>query len=318
MCIEPGAERTVNGMPVYKPCWKYKYIKKCNAPSKNDCHTIPSERCNFRGDECLATMQIGNKSLCLNVQKFYLCTRVEHYEVNRSELIMDPDNKEAAKDLICKAFCIDGNCPEVYKANQEANNELAGSIAQLQMLKEVKDGMVDPNTLNFDIFKANVRRCNRTIIDFTNCCTDAGWGQNLGLAQCFEDETQIAKEWRLGRCEYVGEHCSGGEIFGICIVKKKTYCCFPNVLAKVIHKGARNQLGRSLGSSEYPQCNGFNLTEIEKIDFSQIDFKEFFEAEVVPKMNEYSSKDNESLMQRSFPSIDRSSGKDQHLLMRKE
>jgi len=107
-------------------------------------------------------------------------------------------------------------------------------------------------------------------------------------------------ERRKSKCEYLGEYCAK-KILGKCIRKTKSYCCFPTVLAKIIRCSARDQLGKSLGSAEHPQCGGLTLDDIEKIDFAKVNFQEFFDLEVQPMMKGYNNQDNENLIKRSFP-----------------
>jgi len=301
-CLDDKKNRMVDNLPVARDCWKYEYIKNCNKiPSKGDCSNIPLDDFNLKQEECLVTTKIGERSFCLNMRKTFSRTTQTTEVFDRSEIIMDPDNKEVVKDLLCDAFCLDGNCPEAHKANQGSNNEIASSIAQLEMLSNIKKGLIDANTLKFDIFSATLRRCHNKTGIHSNCCNDSGWLKSAGVVKCRPEDKVLASEGRKGRCEYVGEYCAK-KVLKKCIRKTKSYCCFPTVLAKTIHRGARNQLGKSLGSAQNPRCEGLTLEEIEKIDFSQVDFQEFFDREVQPMMKGYSSDDNEALIKRSFPS----------------
>ncbi len=301
-CLDDKKNRMVDNLPVARDCWKYEYIKNCNkVPSKNDCSKIPLEDFNLKEEKCLTTTKIGERSFCLNMKKTFSRTTQTTEEFDRSEIIMDPDNKEVIKDLLCEAFCLDGNCKEAHKANQGSNNEIANAVAQLEMLSNVKKGLIDENTLKFDIFSATLRRCHNKTGVYSNCCDDSGWLKSVGVVKCKPEDKVLATEGRKGRCEYVGEYCAK-KILKKCIRKTKSYCCFPTVLAKVIHRGARNQLGKNLGSPQHPKCGGLTLDDIEKIDFSQVDFQEFFDREVQPMMKGYTSDDNEALIKRSFPS----------------
>jgi conjugal transfer mating pair stabilization protein TraN len=71
---------------------------------------------------------------------------------------------------------------------------------------------------------------------------------------------------------------------GKCIIKKETYCCYDSVLSKTLQVESRKQLHKSFGDANNPSCGGFTLDEIERIDFNKIDFSEFFDKEVAPKM----------------------------------
>ena len=299
---EPGTKkRIIDKMVVEKGCWKYGYVKTCNKiSSKNDCKKIDLEKFNLTKDECLTNTKLGERSFCLNLKKTFTHIYKVSETVYNSELVIDPDNKEVVKDLLCGALCLDGNCSSVFKDVQGVNNEMGKSIAQLEMLSQIKKGMIDHNTLKFDIFSATPRRCHNKTRVHSNCCNESGWFKSAGLVKCSPEVKVLASESRKGRCEYIGKYCAK-KVLGVCIRETKSYCCFPTILAKTIHRGARDQLGKTLGSAKYPRCGGLTLEEIEKIDFSLIDFKEFFNSEVKPMMKNYSTKDNENLIKRSFP-----------------
>jgi len=61
------------------------------------------------------------------------------------------------------------------------------------------------------------------------------------------------------------------------VTKKSSYCCFGSKLLKVFHEQGRPQIGLGWGEAEFPLCRGFELEEIQKIDFSKLDLREVFE-----------------------------------------
>ena len=303
-CLDSKRVRVVGEFEVEKDCWHYEYIKKCNKiPSKQDCHNISLEKFNLKKEECLITTKIGEREFCLNMKKTFSYVYEVQDIIDKSTIIMDPDNKEAVKDLLCDAFCLDGNCSEVFKETQESNDEIASAMAQLEMLTNIKQGVVGANGLNINIFGGDVRRCHNKTSFHSNCCINSGMLKSVGLVKCSEEQRSLAQEARKGRCEYVDEYCSSKDpIFKeICLIKTKSYCCFPTILAKTIRLGARDQLGKGLGTAKDPQCGGLTLHDIESLDFSRIDFQEFFDSEVKPNIKSYSSDDNEALIKRSFP-----------------
>lgn len=302
-CLDAERIKIVEGVAVERDCWKYEYVKKChNVPSKDNCAFVQQDDFKYIGDTCLAKTKIGNKYFCINVRKTFAKTTYHTDKIDLSKIVMDPDDQSATKELMCKAFCLDGNCDAVHKAGYQNNNEIAEAIAQLELLSGVKKGM-DANNLTFNIFAGSARHCHKKVANSSNCCDESGWLKSLGLQSCPMQVKELASEVRKKRCEYVGEYCSSKEkITGICLRKTKTYCCYPTVLAKTIRLGARSQLGKILGSADNPQCGGLDISDIEALDFSAIDFQEFFEQEVQPMMKGYNLQDNENLIKRSFPS----------------
>lgn len=156
---------------------------------------------------------------------------------------------------------------------------------------------VTPNNIvylsnfRFDILSGSVKKCHDKTTIHSNCCSDSGWFKAAGLVKCSAAQISLVIERSKGNCGYIGEYCTK-KILGHCITKTKSYCCFPTVLSKIIHCGARDQLGKSLGSAEHPQCRGLTLDDIEKIDFSLINFDEFFNLEAHKTIEAYNDQIN--------------------------
>lgn len=124
------------------------------------------------------------------------------------------------------------------------------------------------------IFTGEDLRCKKKALGFSNCCSRKGWG--LGWAdQCdaMEEELRAARE--AGQCVYVGSYCSEDSIFG-CLAKKETHCCFRSKLARIIHEQGRPQLDLGWGDAENPDCDGLSAAQLASLDFSRIDFSEYF------------------------------------------
>lgn len=302
-CIDNQKRKEVNNLSISRDCWKYAYTKKCNKiPSKNDCNVISPESYNLKYEDCLVTTNISGREFCLNIKKTFSHTYKQTEEIDKTEIIMDPDNNGAVKELLCESLCLDGNCSSVFKSSQETNNEISSAIAQLEMLSEIKKGLKDANELRFDIFGAEAKRCHNKTKFHSNCCINSGMMKSAGLVKCSTEQISLASEVRKGKCVPVGDYCAK-KVAGICLRKTYTYCCFPTVLAKTIRLAGRDQLGKNLGTPKNPQCGGLTINDIEALDFNKIDFTEFFEREVQPRIKNYNLDDNEALMKRSFVDI---------------
>jgi conjugal transfer mating pair stabilization protein TraN len=88
-----------------------------------------------------------------------------------------------------------------------------------------------------------------------------------------EEQLRAARE--AGQCVYVGSYCSEDSIFG-CLAKKETHCCFRSKLARIIHEQGRPQLDLGWGDPENPECGGLSAAQLASLDFSVIDFSEYF------------------------------------------
>ena len=53
-----------------------------------------------------------------------------------------------------------------------------------------------------------------------------------------------------------------------------SYCCFKNKLTRIIQEQGRAQLGKSFGTAKNPDCSGLTVEEIQKIDFTKIEWGE--------------------------------------------
>lgn len=303
-CLDNEKVKIVEGVAVERDCWKYEYIKKCNnVPSKDNCAFVQQDDFRFIGDTCIAKTKIGNKIFCLNVRKIFAKTIYQKNQIDHSKIIMDPDDQGAVKHLMCKAFCLDGNCDAVHKAKHQNNDEIAEAIAQLEMLSGIKKGMVDANNMKFDIFGGSPLHCHDKTAAHSNCCKESGLLKSMGLVRCSEQAKKLASEVRKKRCKFLGKYCAKRDkITKICWRETYTYCCYPTILAKTIRLAAESQLSKGLGSAKHPQCGGLDIKDIEALDFGLIDFQEFFNFEVQPMMRGYDSQDNENLVKRTFPS----------------
>lgn len=97
-----------------------------------------------------------------------------------------------------------------------------------------------------------------------------------GWLQCEKEEAVLGIKRGNNLCFQTDEKCTKETFFGSCLEKTRYYCCFKSTLARIINTEGRKQLGKGVG------CGGFTLDELEKIDFSVIDFTEFVD-EIVPK-----------------------------------
>jgi conjugal transfer mating pair stabilization protein TraN len=128
---------------------------------------------------------------------------------------------------------------------------------------------------NFNLFQGSTAHCNKKPVGYMNCCRikKDGWGDDLG-ANCSKDEKTLMEQRIKRLCVYVGKTTTGTSPVH---VNKHHYCCFGQMLDKVIQVQGRKQLGKNFGTGERPDCRGLTLDEIQRINFNHIDFTEFIE-----------------------------------------
>lgn len=276
ICTEPGETRVISEMEVYRDCWNYQNTYECAAPFTSEesyCQTLRDQGCAQIGSTCTGTMPNG---LCESYEQTYQC---ETSPGTSSEII----------DCGGQTLCMDSGCFDTSYAPSE---DFGKAAANLGALSEAGN---DFNVNTNEIFKGEDLRCSKAILGFSNCCKLDGWGQDLGLDQCSTNEQRLGLARQGGLCHYVGSYCSSRNLFG-CTTRKETYCCFKSKLARIIHEQGRLQLGIGWGSAENPNCDGITIEQLQSLDFSLIDFSEFY-ADAMSQTDSPNAGDMQSVIQ---------------------
>lgn len=100
--------------------------------------------------------------------------------------------------------------------------------------------------------------------------------------KCEEEEYELDAKRDAKNCHYVGSYCSSKKL-GICIVKKKAYCCFQSALSRIVNEQIRKTQPEVLayggdggwGSAKHPICDGVPVSKIDSIDWDLIDLSEW-------------------------------------------
>ena len=113
--------------------------------------------------------------------------------------------------------------------------------------------------------------------------------QYSGILSCEDEEKVTAMKRDARLCVEFGDYCSQCiTVFGRCVAcleRKKSFCCFNSHLARIINEQGRSQIGKTWGSNtaQNPDCSGFSVAQLQSLDFSRIDFSEFY-AEIAPTL----------------------------------
>jgi conjugal transfer mating pair stabilization protein TraN len=263
VCVSSGA-RTVDGFEVSRPCWEWSYVKICNYPSKNNCGLY--EHCYAVANrECLLQDSLGN---CVNLKREFSCKSWINTQKDNTEARVDLVEKDGKEGIICKGVpCIDGNCVD---KSYLTNGEMMDSVSKLYATSNMKPD----KDHNFNLFAGFGNHCSKKPTGYSNCCpnTSKGWGKQLG-AKCTKDEISLINLREKKLCVSVGKTTT--KKIGIPTVMKHHYCCFGNILERVIQVEGRKQLGITFGSGGSPNCRGLTIEEIQRLDFSKMDFTDF-------------------------------------------
>jgi len=275
-CPKGPETRTVTGMiggkevsrKVTKDCWRYEYVYECSHPSINNCEPLRHSGCEQMQSEC--AHKIGTE--CVEWKQSYRCPKevIETTETLSDEGYSLPDNPKHA----------------VSTPNKDMNE----AIAKLSIFDQIQKEMrASPTVTSISVFKGKRQQCTIAFAGFKNCCLkDAGWGVSLNLAKCDAEDRQLAQQQKKKLCVEVGTYCSK-KILGVCMRKKRSYCCFPNKLARIVHEQGRAQLGMNWGEAKNPMCRGFTTEELSRINFDKLNMTEIF-AEIIARTKQVTAK----------------------------
>lgn len=255
-CVYSGIKK-VNGFDIYKDCWEWQEVyveEKIRFEEEPYCQTLRNAGCGFVSSSCKSTSAKGH---CLTEEIKYSCPR-----------------EEAARHVsLCgnTLLCSGGDCADEYQAQHDASDDFKKAATSLAVAKEIAEQMdVD----NLSIFKGDDMKCKKVkTLGFSNCCRDDGWGVDIGLAECSEEEETLGLAKEADRTHYIGSYESGGFLDKR---EYQVYCTYPSKLARILVQQGKPQLGESFGSPKAPNCTGFTATELEILDFNTMDLSEFY------------------------------------------
>jgi conjugal transfer mating pair stabilization protein TraN len=120
------------------------------------------------------------------------------------------------------------------------------------------------------LFTGEAKQCRKITGEF-NCCAEKGLIKKL--VGCNKQEEDLYTKQKAKICAYIGSWRGKGLER---IKQQRSYCCFNSPLARIIQEQGRAQLNIGWGHTKNPDCRALTLSEIQKIDFSRIDFSELY------------------------------------------
>ena len=250
--------RVVDGVTVTRPCWEWQRSYTCIVrEAATDCSDIESQgTCRFVREECLT-----DEDPCQTWERIYECPL--------------PGN-DSSTQYVCDGdvYCIDGSCETIERT---ANDEFKDAVTALHAMDEAR-GQFDPETLT--LFRGTRNTCSSKVFGVLNCCKGKGFPLIPGISLlvalgCNREEVLLHERDAQGLCAYVGTYCSD-KFLGVCLTKKKVYCCFESKLSRILQEQGRRQLPKPWDKPKEEQCEGFTLDEFARLDLSQMDFSEVY------------------------------------------
>jgi conjugal transfer mating pair stabilization protein TraN len=251
--------RVIDGVSVTKPCWAWTRSYECHrAVPAQDCGTLENDsNCRFAREECLT-----DEVPCPTRERIYVCTV--------------PGGPAPKKQYVCDAdiYCINGECETI---DRQPNTEFKDAAVALNAASQAGKEF-DP--ANLTLFKGERETCHSKVFGILNCCAGKAfplipYSQLLVALGCNREEVLLHQRDAQGLCHYVGSYCSDS-VFGICVTKKKAYCCFESKLSRILQEQGRAQINKPWGSPKRESCQGFTIDEFARLDLSRMDFFEVY------------------------------------------
>ena len=287
-CIGGEQTKTINGLSVTRPCWRYMYTYNCQGDATDTCKPWREKGCVKTSQKCVSYY----KGACNKYEKTYKCfkDRLKGRHIS----------------MTCggaKPFCSEGDCSDQsYKPNSMFTKIMS-------MFLGFSEGKTDKADYPSHIFAGRSTKCRKSSLRFKNCCGFSGLGNELGVVRCSEEEKELKRKRNQKKCHYIGFY-ERREVLGAAATaitagmrgntisaalggaktltgmakpaRYEVYCCWDNVLDRIINVEGRKQLASkginiSWGTPEHPRCRGLTVEEIQLLDMTKFDFKDAFE-----------------------------------------
>ncbi len=265
-CVDISPVKTISGMDVPLSaaggCWDYEDTYECLSRDNlvgAYCEELRTRGCSQTGSQCVD----GPDSACMTYEQTYACPSD------------DPPTEQAVLDCGGQLVCLEGDC---FDTSYEANGNMGRVGALLSVMDALSEELEADRT---EVFKGEDRRCGVATLNAKNCCRLSGWAE--GVFNCSFEEELLADLRNARRCHYVGSYCSKKTVLGVCLKRKQTYCCFGSKLSRIIAEQGHQQMNKGWGRAKRPDCSGFTLDEVSRLDFEAMDLSEFY-ADVITSM----------------------------------
>lgn len=273
-CTQPGETRMINGVPTTPPgrpgCWEQTDTYTCegHGPTESSCN--PPSGCELKEEVCLDDVPADQ---CRAWENVYQCTR---------EVVTEETNNSCQTRVCIGDMCVG--------SEDQGSEDMPDALAALLAARLAGEDY----SQNLTIFKGQPMRCRKAIFGFRNCCKDSGWGVDLGLTQCSEEEKTLMQRQEAKATHYVGTYCSQKSFLGVCLEKSMRYCSFEGTIARIVQEAGRPQVNKTWGTPKDADCSGFTIEEFQRLDLTNVDFSDFTDE----MMSRFTSPDPNSTMGR--------------------
>jgi len=264
-CLDAKNPRYYDDVPISQKCWREKRVYHATRTGIGDCDAFRKKGCE----------QIGSKFEKGGYQQTFRCP-VRGKAETSTKLPGE------------RPFCLTGNCEDLTDLDDVDFDQ---AIAQMALLNELgkQAGKVS-------IFSGQSKSCKST--KFKKCCfQSSGIAIKTGFSKCTSGEKELSLRRGKGHCVYVGK--KSVKLHKIRIGFRKIYCCFPSKLLRVFQQQGRTQLAIGWGSAKHPNCRGFGIEEIQRLDFNKMDLSEALD-EIKEHLTSINTSKVQSQMKRNY------------------
>ncbi len=259
VCLDPNTTKTINGLLVTRKCWKERMTFFYQFPQMKDCLFLKNNSCEQIEQNCLQPTSFG----CALWEKTFKCfSKIKKIKSSKGDV-----------------FGFDGSH---WETDYEPNRSFADVAIKLSIFEEAEKDLKQANAFDatkLTIFKGEKFQCSKNVaadLMYDCCFSYSGLAKQFGLSKCTADEISLAERREKGLCHYVGSY----EEKMLDMWKSRdehVFCCFSTKLARVLQEEGRQQLHKGWGESKHPDCGGFTIDELTKLNFSKMNLSEVFD-----------------------------------------
>lgn len=251
--------KVIQGVSVTRDCWQESFNYICRGGhGDGTCKPLQAENCEQIGSDC----QSEENGQCALYKQTYRCPI---------------QSCSPTTGVICgdgKFYCLDGSCADKnYQPSQDFGKAVSSLSATADAAKQL-----DQSSLT--VFNGHPVECSEKPVGYSNCCTESGWGQDVGLDHCPESAKKLHADREKKLAIQVGRYCSGPEPFP-CLEHSQVFCVFGSKLAKIVQEqGRHGQLNMNFGHAKEPNCRGITPEQLQSINMEKINFQDFMDEAV--------------------------------------
>lgn len=166
ICVEGPETRNINGLDVYKDCWKYEDTYVCASETLvSNCAELQAR------PECIET----GTPTCVDTLPGGQCALLEHtYECN-----IGGSTTNTVTDCSNQKFCLGGSC---FDSSFTPDGDFARVISTMEVMREGG---------TYELFQGEKNQCERKMFGLANCCKSSSGGAAASNDKVFSEVASV-------------------------------------------------------------------------------------------------------------------------------